>query len=54
MLQKLGAAEAGYYFVAFQIAALLNSVSTAVGEAVFAEVSSDPSGSVNSCAAPRR
>ncbi|KOU10274.1 lipopolysaccharide biosynthesis protein [Streptomyces sp. MMS21 TC-5] len=43
VLQKLGAAEAGYYFVAFQIAALLNSVSTAVGEAVFAEVSSDPS-----------
>ncbi len=43
VLQKLGASEAGYYFVAFQIAALLNSVSTAVGEAVFAEVSSDES-----------
>lgn len=39
VLHHLGAAEAGYYFVAFQIAAMLNSVSTAVGEAVFAEVS---------------
>ncbi|MFJ8634586.1 lipopolysaccharide biosynthesis protein [Streptomyces sp. NPDC093568] len=39
VLHHLGAAAAGYYFVAFQIAAMLNSVSTAVGEAVFAEVS---------------
>jgi len=39
VLHHLGAAEAGYYFVAFQIAAMLNAVSTAVGEAVFAEVS---------------
>ncbi|MEU6403054.1 oligosaccharide flippase family protein [Streptomyces sp. NPDC046985] len=39
VLHHLGAAEAGYFFVAFQIAAMLNAVSTAVGEAVFAEVS---------------
>lgn len=39
VLHQLGAAEAGYFFVAFQIAAMLNAVSTAVGEAVFAEVS---------------
>jgi O-antigen/teichoic acid export membrane protein len=39
VLHHLGAAETGYYYVAFQIAAMLNSVSTAVGEAVFAEVS---------------
>lgn len=39
VLHHLGAAAAGYFFVAFQIAAMLNSVSTAVGEAVFAEVS---------------
>ncbi len=43
VLQQLGAAAAGYYFVAFQIAGLLNSVSYSVGEAVFAEVSYDPS-----------
>ncbi|MEU9174143.1 oligosaccharide flippase family protein [Streptomyces sp. NPDC048420] len=39
VLHHLGAAAAGYFFVAFQIAAMLNSVSTAVGEAVFVEVS---------------
>lgn len=39
VLHHLGAAQVGYYFVAFQIAAMLNAVSTAVGEAVFAEVS---------------
>ncbi|MFE2717895.1 lipopolysaccharide biosynthesis protein [Streptomyces mirabilis] len=39
VLHHRGAAEVGYYFVAFQIAAMLNAVSTAVGEAVFAEVS---------------
>ncbi|MEU6774067.1 oligosaccharide flippase family protein [Streptomyces sp. NPDC046759] len=43
VLHQLGAAEAGYYFVAFQIAAMLNAVSTAVGEAVFAEVSHEES-----------
>lgn len=43
VLHHLGPAEAGYYFVAFQIAALLNAVSTAVGEAVFAEVSHEES-----------
>ncbi|MEU5523768.1 lipopolysaccharide biosynthesis protein [Streptomyces sp. NPDC047860] len=43
VLHQLGAAEAGYYFVAFQIAAMLNAVSTAVGEAVFAEVSHEKS-----------
>ena len=43
VLHYLGPAEAGYYFVAFQIAALLNAVSTAVGEAVFAEVSHEES-----------
>ncbi|WP_037575674.1 lipopolysaccharide biosynthesis protein [Phaeacidiphilus oryzae] len=41
VLQRLGSAEAGYYFVAFQIAALVNSVSHAVGDALFAEVSYD-------------
>ncbi|MFE2719712.1 lipopolysaccharide biosynthesis protein [Streptomyces mirabilis] len=43
VLHHLGAAQAGYYFVAFQIAAMLNAVSTAVGEAVFAEVSHEQS-----------
>ncbi|MEV8595690.1 oligosaccharide flippase family protein [Streptomyces sp. NPDC052012] len=43
VLHHLGAAATGYYFVAFQIAAMLNSVSTAVGEAVFAEVSHEES-----------
>ncbi|WP_371497935.1 lipopolysaccharide biosynthesis protein [Kitasatospora sp. NBC_00374] len=43
VLQQLGAAAAGYYYVAFQIAGLLNAVSFSVGEAVFAEASLDPS-----------
>ncbi|MFF5964051.1 lipopolysaccharide biosynthesis protein [Streptomyces collinus] len=43
VLHHLGAAETGYYFVAFQIAAMLNAVSTAVGEAVFSEVSHEES-----------
>jgi O-antigen/teichoic acid export membrane protein len=43
VLQTLGAAQAGYYFVVFQIANLLNSISYAVGEAVFAEGSFDES-----------
>ncbi|MFC7218043.1 lipopolysaccharide biosynthesis protein [Streptomyces polyrhachis] len=43
VLHYLGAAQAGYYFIAFQIASLLNAVSAAVGEAIFAEVSADPS-----------
>ncbi|MCT9082296.1 lipopolysaccharide biosynthesis protein [Streptomyces fulvoviolaceus] len=43
VLHHLGAAATGYYFVAFQIAAMLNAVSTAVGEAVFAEVSHEES-----------
>ncbi|MFG2818857.1 lipopolysaccharide biosynthesis protein [Kitasatospora sp. NPDC048365] len=41
VLHRLGAAAAGCFFVAFQIAALLNAVSSAVGEAMFAEASSD-------------
>jgi O-antigen/teichoic acid export membrane protein len=43
VLGRLGAPAAGYYFVAFQIASLLNGVSSAVGEALFAEVSYDKS-----------
>jgi O-antigen/teichoic acid export membrane protein len=43
VLQTLGAAQAGYYFVVFQIANLLNAISYAVGEAVFAEGSFDES-----------
>ncbi|MFF4343621.1 lipopolysaccharide biosynthesis protein [Kitasatospora sp. NPDC001540] len=43
VLHHLGAAAAGYYYVAFQIAALLNAVSFSVGEALFAEASNDPS-----------
>ncbi len=43
VLQTLGAAQAGYYFVVFQVANLLNSISYAVGEAVFAEGSFDES-----------
>jgi O-antigen/teichoic acid export membrane protein len=43
VLQQLGEAAAGYYYVAFQIASLLHAVSAAVGEALFAEVSSDES-----------
>ena len=37
ILQRLDAAAAGAYFIAFQVATLLNSVSYAVGEAMFAE-----------------
>ncbi|MEV6207551.1 lipopolysaccharide biosynthesis protein [Kitasatospora sp. NPDC051914] len=43
VLERLGTAEAGYYYVAFQIASMLHAVSGAVGEALFAEVSSDES-----------
>ncbi|MFE5614273.1 lipopolysaccharide biosynthesis protein [Streptomyces sp. NPDC056463] len=42
-LHWLGAAAAGYYFVAFQIANLLNTLSDNVGEALLAEVSYDES-----------
>ncbi|MQY12764.1 hypothetical protein SRB5_29030 [Streptomyces sp. RB5] len=42
VLHQLGAAAAGYYYVAFQIAMLLNAVSFSVGEALFAEGSYDP------------
>ncbi|MEU9706904.1 lipopolysaccharide biosynthesis protein [Streptomyces sp. NPDC047981] len=40
-LHWLGPAAAGYYFVAFQIANLLNTLSDNVGEALLAEVSFD-------------
>ncbi|MEU6988105.1 lipopolysaccharide biosynthesis protein [Streptomyces sp. NPDC046324] len=40
-LHWLGPAAAGYYFVAFQIANLLNTLSDNVGEALLAEVSYD-------------
>lgn len=43
VLHHLGAEAAGYYYVAFQIATLLYAVSYSVGEAVFAEVSYEPS-----------
>ncbi|WP_037601356.1 lipopolysaccharide biosynthesis protein [Streptacidiphilus rugosus] len=43
VLQQLGSSAAAYYFVAFQMASLLNSVSFSVAEATFAEVSSDES-----------
>ncbi|MEV8094921.1 lipopolysaccharide biosynthesis protein [Kitasatospora sp. NPDC085879] len=43
VLERLGTAAAGYYYVAFQIAGMLHAVSGAVGEALFAEVSSDES-----------
>lgn len=43
VLHQLGAAAAGYYYVAFQIASMLNAVSFAVGESLFAEGSHDPS-----------
>ncbi|GAA5009940.1 lipopolysaccharide biosynthesis protein [Kitasatospora paranensis] len=43
VLARLGTAAAGYYYVAFQIASMLHAVSGAVGEALFAEVSSDES-----------
>ena len=43
VLQRLGAAAAAYYFVAFQIANLANALSFAISESMFAEVSADPS-----------
>jgi O-antigen/teichoic acid export membrane protein len=43
VLQQLGAQAAGYYYIAFQISNLLNAVSYAVGESVFAEVSNNES-----------
>lgn len=43
VLQWRGAAQAGFYFAAFQIATLLNAVSYAIGEALFAEASHDKS-----------
>lgn len=41
VLEQLGAAPAGFYYVAFQIATLLLALATAVGEALFAEGSHD-------------
>jgi glycosyltransferase involved in cell wall biosynthesis/O-antigen/teichoic acid export membrane protein len=41
VLQRRGEAQAGFYFLAFQIATLLNSVAYAIGEALFAEASND-------------
>ena len=41
VLEQRGAAQAGFFFAAFQIATLLNSVSYSIGEALFAEISSD-------------
>ena len=37
VLNRLGAAQAAYYFIAFQIANLLNAISYAIGESLFAE-----------------
>ncbi|MEU4653079.1 oligosaccharide flippase family protein [Streptomyces sp. NPDC023723] len=42
VLHQLGAAATGYFYVAFQIAALLNAIAFSVGEALFAEGSHDP------------
>ncbi|GAA4819533.1 lipopolysaccharide biosynthesis protein [Streptomyces ziwulingensis] len=42
VLHHLGAAATGYFYVAFQIAALLNAIAFSVGEALFAEGSHDP------------
>jgi O-antigen/teichoic acid export membrane protein len=42
-VHKLGEAEAGYFFLAFQIANTLYSVAYAISEAFFAEGSFDPS-----------
>ncbi|WP_435283660.1 lipopolysaccharide biosynthesis protein [Streptomyces koelreuteriae] len=44
VLQHLGAAAAGYFYVAFQVASLLNAIAFSVGEALFAEGSHDPAG----------
>ena len=41
VLNEQGAEEAGYYFVAFQIATLLNSISFAICESAFAEGAHD-------------
>ena len=41
VLNEQGSREAGYYFVAFQIATLLNSVSFAICESAFAEGAHD-------------
>ncbi|MFD7734722.1 oligosaccharide flippase family protein [Kitasatospora phosalacinea] len=43
VLEHLGTAATGFYYMAFQIASLLHAISLAVSEAVFAEVSSDES-----------
>ncbi|WP_331730744.1 oligosaccharide flippase family protein (plasmid) [Kitasatospora sp. NBC_00070] len=43
VLQRLGAAQAAFYFAAFQIATLLYAISYSVGEALFAEVSNNES-----------
>jgi colanic acid/amylovoran biosynthesis protein len=43
VLARLGAAAAGYYFVAFQIANLANAASYAISESMFAEISADES-----------
>ncbi|MFI7500458.1 lipopolysaccharide biosynthesis protein [Streptomyces sp. NPDC049687] len=43
VLHHLGAEATGYFYVAFQIAALLNAIAYSVGEALFAEGSHDPS-----------
>jgi O-antigen/teichoic acid export membrane protein len=42
VLQKLGAEDAGYYYIAFQVAGILTAVCSAVGESMFAEASHDP------------
>lgn len=42
VLHHLGAEATGYFYVAFQIASLLNAIAFSVGEALFAEGSHDP------------
>lgn len=42
VLHHLGAEATGYFYVAFQIAALLHAIAFSVGEALFAEGSHDP------------
>ena len=41
VLQRLGPDQAGYFYIAFQIAGLLTAVCSAVGEAMFSEASHD-------------
>lgn len=41
VLQRLGADQAGFFYIAFQIAGLLAAVCSAVGEAMFSEASHD-------------